>query len=66
MDTFFPEGLNYQIAGQYFADNIFKDDTGDGDGGTGQDGGFDIWLVIYLDISNDPLAPAIGGQLQWD
>ena len=66
LDTFFPEGLNYQIAGASFADNIFKDDTGDGDGGTGQNGGFDIWLVIYLDISNDPLAPAIGGDLQWD
>ena len=66
LDTFFPEGLNYQIAGQSFADNIFKDDTGDGDGGTGQNGGFDIWLVIYLDISENPLAPAIGGNLQWD
>ncbi len=66
LDTFFPEGLNYQIDNTSFADNIFKDDTGDGDGGPGQQGGFDIWLVIYLDISNDPQAPQIGTQLQWD
>ncbi len=66
LDTFFPEGLNYQIAGQSFADNIFKDDTGDNDGGPGTDGGFDIWLVIYLSISDDPLEPAIGDSLQWD
>ena len=66
LDTFFPEGLNYRIAGVSTPDNIFKDGTGDGEGGPGTDGGFDIWLVIYLSISDDPLAPAISGDLQWD
>ena len=66
LDTFFPEGLTYQIGENTIADNIFKDDTGDGDGGTQPDGGFDIWLVIYLEISDDPLNPQIGNQLQWD
>ena len=66
LDTFFPENLNYQIAGETFADNIFKDDTGDTDGGVGTDGGFDIWLVIYLSISNDSQSPGISDEIQWD
>ena len=66
LDTFFPENLNYQINGETFPDNIFNDDTGDDNGGVGAQGGFDIWLVIYLDISNDPLNPQMGNQIQWD
>ncbi len=66
LDTFFPENLNYQIAGQTFADNIFNDDTGDGGGGAGSQGGFDIWLVIYLSINNDLNNPGINNLIQWD
>jgi prepilin-type N-terminal cleavage/methylation domain-containing protein len=66
LDTFFPEGLNYRIGGVSTPDNIFKDDTGDEDGGIGQQGGFDIWLVIYLSITDDPQSPQIGDDLQWD
>ena len=66
LDTFFPENLNYQVNGQTFAENIFEDQTGDGAGGAGQDGGFDIWLVIYLSISSDPLDPNIDNDIQWD
>ncbi len=65
LDTFFPEGLNYQIAGVTIPDNLFEDQTGDGDGGAGSDGGFDIWLVIYLQIGSDPQSPQIT-PLQWD
>ncbi len=66
LDTFFPENLNYQINGVTTPDNIFEDQTGDGDGGVGAQGGFDIWLVIYLSISSNPDSPAIGNDLQWD
>ncbi len=66
LDTFFPENLNYQIAGTTFADNIFKDDTGDQDGGVGTNGGFDIWLVIYLSINDDNTSPGISDDIQWD
>lgn len=66
LDTFYPENLNYQIDGEVHAENIFRDDTGDGDGGTQPNGGFDIWLVIYLTISDDPVNPGIGTDIQWD
>ncbi len=66
LDTFFPENLNYQILNVTSPDNIFNDDTGDNAGGVGTDGGFDIWLVIYLSISDDPANPAIDAQIQWD
>ena len=66
LDTFFPENLNYQIAGETLADNIFNDDTGDGGGGAGSQGGFDIWLVIYLTIENNLESPGIDNTIQWD
>ncbi len=66
LDTFFPENLNYTLDGVVTADNIFEDQTGDGDGGVGPQGGFDIWLVIYLDISSDDTSPGISNQIQWD
>ncbi len=66
LDTFFPQNLNYQINGVTVPENIFEDQTGDGGGGALPDGGFDIWLVIYLDISDDPVNPAIDTQIQWD
>ena len=66
LDTFYPENLNYSIGGVTTADNIFEDQTGDGDGGVGTDGGFDIWLVIYTSISNSVDAPAISADIQWD
>ena len=70
LDTFFPEGLTYQITQgdqvETNADNIFKDDTGDQNGGVDPDGGFDIWLVIYTSIHRDPNNPQIGRDIQWD
>ena len=69
LDTFVPEHLNYQIGAIAYADNIFKDDTGDGMGGAEEDsgGGFDIWLVIYNEIDEDPDFPDLDEtKLQWD
>ena len=69
LDTFVPQHLNYHTVidgvSTPHADNIFNDDTGDGSGGYGTDGGFDIWLVIYKEINADPLLPVISG-IQWD
>lgn len=66
LDTFVPQHLNYHtvVNGEStpHADNIFNDDTGDGSGG---DGGYDIWLVIYKEINDDPVLPEISG-IQWD
>ena len=66
LDTFFPENLNYSIDGVVTPDNIFNDQTGDGDGGVGSQGGFDIWLVIYTSITNDVNNPGISDEIQWD
>ena len=65
LDTFLPQHLNYNIGEDAFADNIFNDDTGDGSGGYGTHGGFDIWLVIYKEINEDPTEPEIS-LIQWD
>ena len=66
LDTFVPEHLNYNLGNTAYADNIFKDDTGDTMGGYGTDGGFDIWLVIYDAIDDDPDTPNLDTELQWD
>ena len=63
LDTFVPQHLNYNIGEDAFADNIFKDDTGDGEGGGG---GFDIWLVVYDEIDADVDNPNLLGNLFWD
>ncbi len=66
LDTFFPVNLSYQLNDVTVADNIFRDDTGDQAGGTDPDGGFDIWLVIYLTIDDDPQNPEMDQKIQWD
>lgn len=67
LDTFLPEHLNYNIGDTAYADNIFNDDTGDGQGGSSNNdgGGFDIWLVLYKEINDDLNNPVIS-FLQWD
>ncbi|MCH8822554.1 MAG: prepilin-type N-terminal cleavage/methylation domain-containing protein [Planctomycetes bacterium] len=72
LDTFLPQHLNYHTVAADgtstpHADNIFNDDTGDGMGGSGpnDEGGFDIWLVIYKEINDDPVNPEIS-LIQWD
>jgi prepilin-type N-terminal cleavage/methylation domain-containing protein len=51
-NTFVPEGKDYFQNGETYPDNLFRDDTGNGQGGAD---GYDMWLVMVQSISGiDP------------
>ena len=60
-NTFFPEGVEYQQAGQSYPDNLFNNDTGNGP--TSPEG-YDIWLVMISTIFGPPDQPIM--TFSWD
>ena len=50
-DTFFPDGMNYLDENETTADNLFRNDTMNGDENNGL--GTDVWLTLVSEIQND-------------